>query len=303
MITHDAKSNIFNYKYSFSVDIAPICREDLICLTPKQSKQAFGGIGPVLMCYKINSALHFMDPTTLKTTELAAPYYWKAPFKALLNSRQLVEYTVMDVEIVQGVKTHKWQLAEVQICKEEDIGNDNGIVFTKTHMGHLLHPGDTVLGYDMKNSNYNDMNMDHGTNYPDVILVRKVYHKQNKKRAWKLKSLPKKELEEKTKADRQRKEADRERFMEEIEENEDLRATVNIYKDDSQTKKPAKKDNEQDNQEENAVEDDDGAPQIKDEEMLDENQAPPVKLLAGDKQQDFDDEDMFEDGNEDEGDK
>ncbi|KAF4397202.1 hypothetical protein G4B88_009048 [Cannabis sativa] len=35
LISHDTKSNNYNYKYTFSVEISPICREDLICLPSK----------------------------------------------------------------------------------------------------------------------------------------------------------------------------------------------------------------------------------------------------------------------------
>ncbi|GAB4860302.1 hypothetical protein Ancab_011782 [Ancistrocladus abbreviatus] len=35
LVSHDPKSSNYNYKYTFSVEICPICREDLICLPPK----------------------------------------------------------------------------------------------------------------------------------------------------------------------------------------------------------------------------------------------------------------------------
>ncbi|PWA39680.1 NMD3-like protein [Artemisia annua] len=46
LVSQDQKSNTYNYKYTFSVEICPICREDLICLPPKLSA-SLGNIGPV----------------------------------------------------------------------------------------------------------------------------------------------------------------------------------------------------------------------------------------------------------------
>ncbi|KAF2310151.1 hypothetical protein GH714_006755 [Hevea brasiliensis] len=46
LVSHDSKSNKYNYKYTFSVEICPICREDLICLPPKVASN-LGNIGPL----------------------------------------------------------------------------------------------------------------------------------------------------------------------------------------------------------------------------------------------------------------
>ena len=45
----------------------------------------------------------------------------------------------------------------------------------RTHLGHLLHPGDNALGYDMSTSNVVNPDLeaavDKGFAMPDVILV------------------------------------------------------------------------------------------------------------------------------------
>jgi nonsense-mediated mRNA decay protein 3 len=45
LVSQDTKSNNYNYKYTFSVEICPICREDLICLPPKVAA-SLGNLGP-----------------------------------------------------------------------------------------------------------------------------------------------------------------------------------------------------------------------------------------------------------------
>uniref|UniRef100_A0A803Q3I8 60S ribosomal export protein NMD3 n=1 Tax=Cannabis sativa TaxID=3483 RepID=A0A803Q3I8_CANSA len=51
LISHDTKSNNYNYKYTFSVEISPICREDLICL-PSKVSLSLGNLGPLVICTK-----------------------------------------------------------------------------------------------------------------------------------------------------------------------------------------------------------------------------------------------------------
>jgi nonsense-mediated mRNA decay protein 3 len=52
LVSHDTHSASYNYKYTFSVEIAPICKEDLVCLPPKVAQQ-HGQIGPLVLCMKV----------------------------------------------------------------------------------------------------------------------------------------------------------------------------------------------------------------------------------------------------------
>ena len=67
LVSHDTHSNIYNYKYSFSVEIVPICREDLLVLPPVHNK---GGIGPVVVCYRVTKNLSLINPFTLQTCDI-----------------------------------------------------------------------------------------------------------------------------------------------------------------------------------------------------------------------------------------
>lgn len=35
LVSHDIHTSTYNYKYTFSVEIAPVCKDDLICLPHK----------------------------------------------------------------------------------------------------------------------------------------------------------------------------------------------------------------------------------------------------------------------------
>lgn len=69
LVSHDLRNNTFNYKYTFSVDIAPICRDDLVIL-PKALSQSLGGIGPLVLVYKISTFVHIVDVFTMQTYEI-----------------------------------------------------------------------------------------------------------------------------------------------------------------------------------------------------------------------------------------
>jgi NMD protein affecting ribosome stability and mRNA decay len=72
------------------------------------------------------------------------------------------------------------KLAECVIAREKDFGVKDIQFTTITHLGPILQPGDTVLGYDLNNTNLNvnEELMDSfnkvSKNLPDVVLVRKV---------------------------------------------------------------------------------------------------------------------------------
>ena len=115
--------------------------------------------------------------------------------------KQLVEYIVLDVEVVSStaqvnIGGSKYVLAEVQVARVSDFGKNDTMFYVKTHLGHLLNVGDYALGYDLYSANSNDMELDKykGLVLPEVILVKKSYEerklkKRGKPRSWKLKSL------------------------------------------------------------------------------------------------------------------
>lgn len=59
----DAKSNIYNYKYTTSVEVVPICKDNVVCLPPKVA-QSLGGIGQICVVHKVTTMLHLIDPNT-----------------------------------------------------------------------------------------------------------------------------------------------------------------------------------------------------------------------------------------------
>ncbi|KAF4347016.1 hypothetical protein CsatB_002070 [Cannabis sativa] len=237
LVSHDIKSNNYNYKYTFSVEISPVCREDLICLPPKVAV-SLGNLGPLVICTKVTNSIALLDPLTLRHCYLDADQYWRSSFKSLLTSRQLVEYIILDVEIVKPeISLGGYTLADAQVARVSDFGRNDTIFNIRTHLGHLLNPGDQALGYDLYAANSNDMELDkyRGLVLPDAILVKKSYEekrqrKRGKPRSWKLKSLNMEIDDRINKGDLEKTNTEYEQFLKDLEENPDMRFNISLYR-------------------------------------------------------------------------
>ncbi|KAJ1927746.1 ribosome-binding protein [Tieghemiomyces parasiticus] len=235
LISTDIHNNTSNYKFTYSVEIAPVCRDDLVCLPPKLA-QSFGNINPLCLCSRVSNNLNLIDPSTLTHAEVQNSLYWRTPFTTLLTSRELIEYYVFDVELLGPASGKRYALADVTVARSSDFGSNDTTFHTRTHLGRFLNPGDTVLGYDLSTTNFNDVNFDKldAGRIPDVILVKKTYpnrRRKNRARHWKLKTLNKEEEELlPRKQEQARIEQDYELFMRDLEEDPEFRATVNLYK-------------------------------------------------------------------------
>lgn len=268
LISHDIHSNSYNYKFTWIVDIVPISKGSLVCLNSKMQK-SYGSIAAICLVTNVANTIHLMDPLSAQMAEINGNAYFRSPFVAICDPKQLVEYTVMDIEIIknrkqfpgQGPISFKHVVADVWVVKSSELGLNDATIHTKTHLGHLLRPGDTVLGFDLRDANVNNDDFDKlkAENIPDVVLVKKHFGDKDRRRRmrkWKLKHL----------VDGGDGDTDMENdyneFLEDLEEDPDMRQNVNIFKD-------SKKQSQQ-----IAVDTDDMAdsalPQITLEEMLDD---------------------------------
>ena len=291
LISLDVHTDVSDYKYTFSVEIVPICRDDLVVL-PKKMAKSMGNISQLVLCSKVSNNVQFIDPTTLQTSELPAPVYWRTPFNSLADSSQLVEFIVLDVEPAGSSNNGgKYILADVTVARAIDLGVNDQEYIVKSHLGGILHAGDSVMGYFIANSNYNSELFDslNQEQVPDVVLVKKSYPKRNKKtRNWKLKRMAK-EYENadslgpggggsggsgrNQRQDQERDARDYEQFLEELEEDEELRHNVNLYKtkkDENSVGNGSTTRTAGDETDEEEEDDDENAPGISVDELLDE---------------------------------
>ncbi|KAJ3158398.1 hypothetical protein HDU86_002864 [Geranomyces michiganensis] len=239
LISADIHSGTKNYKFTFSVELVPICKDDLVCLHPKLARQ-LSNTNPLVLCNRVSNTVNLLDPNTLRVADLRAPVYWDAPFTSLCEAKDLVEYYVIDTSL-EGPSAGKWALATIEVCRSTDMSRT---YFARSHLGRILNPGDHVLGYDLTHANFNSdawetLNRSGKLQggVPDVVLVRKAYpnaRKKSKTRGWRLKTLGKQEELDQVnrgKSEKARQEMDYELFLRDIEEDTELRGMINLYKD------------------------------------------------------------------------
>jgi nonsense-mediated mRNA decay protein 3 len=128
------------------------------------------------------------------------------------------------------------------VARASDFGVNDNMYTCRTHLGHILNPGDMAWGFDVANMNVCDPEMlkyldtKAGAQVPDVVLVRKSYEEKRKKRkagghrrAWMLKRIDMEMDEEvglkasKARALAEMQAEEQERFMQELEEDPELR--------------------------------------------------------------------------------
>uniref|UniRef100_A0A8I5NL83 60S ribosomal export protein NMD3 n=1 Tax=Papio anubis TaxID=9555 RepID=A0A8I5NL83_PAPAN len=261
LISQDIHSNTYNYKSTFSVEIVPVCKDNVVCLSPKLA-QSLGNMNQICVCIRVTSAIHLIDPNTLQVADIDGSTFWSHPFNSLCHPKQLEEFIVMECSIVRDIKrtagagmiSKKHALGEVWVQKTSEMNTDKQY-FCRTHLGHLLNPGDLVLGFDLANCNLNDehVNKMNSDRVPDVVLIKKSYDrtKRQRRRNWKLKELARERENMDTDDERQYQD-----FLEDLEEDEAIRKNVNIYRDSTI---PVESDT-----------DDEGAPRISLAEMLED---------------------------------
>jgi len=244
-----------------------------VAIPIKLAKQ-IGNISPLGLCYRVGTTVNVLDPATLQTADISTPIYWRAPFTSLADVQELTEFIVMDIDLL-GPQKGRWALAEATVARASDLGSNDKTYYTRTHLGNVLHPGDSVMGYLLTGTNFNNPQFDaleeshtYSSQIPDVMLVKKFYarKKKAKNRNWRLKRMTRDEGDLlPKKSDQERMDKDYEMFLRDVEEDEELRQTMALYKAQQQQKIDAEA--------MSVVETDDGedeTPHIDMEELLDE---------------------------------
>lgn len=280
LVSHDSKNNTAVQHYTYSLEISPLCREDLVLLPYKDYYlRTLGGLGPLVIVHKVYSSIVFLDPKTLRAGEITGSLYWKKPFQPLMNSREMVEFYVLECQLLP-VTNGSHQLGLVTVCLSSEVGQGHEWV-VESHLGGLLHPGDLVKGYLLDSRNLNNPDIDNENYKPesisDVVLVRKHFesqHRRRNRRNWVLKKLDVVTSQGDAmkigraagptgrKADGD-VEKDEQEFEDDVERDKELRKDINVFKVMEGDAKPTGINR-------NEEDDDSDAPEIGADELIDE---------------------------------
>jgi len=74
LISMDIHTSTKSYKFSYSISLVPICKDDLVALPVKLAKQI--NIPPLVLCYRVGTSVNFLDVNTLQTADVSPKQYW-----------------------------------------------------------------------------------------------------------------------------------------------------------------------------------------------------------------------------------
>merc|ERR1712093_601047 len=84
LISLDTQNATTNKKESYSVEIVPICKDDLVCL-PQKVARSMSNIAQLCVCHRVGNQVYLIDPLTLNLAALSAGDYWRTPFPPLAS--------------------------------------------------------------------------------------------------------------------------------------------------------------------------------------------------------------------------
>lgn len=204
LVSTDNHSNTAHIKYTLTADMVPLCRDDLVLVGKESRGKLAGRLGLVL---KVTSNISIVDAAPRRIPEVetvdvqADPYYKTGgdkTFPIIQTPERMIRWVVLDVEMIDpnedsglyggpnsGVS--KYAMANALVARESDMGQNDSTYSCVTHLGHLIQPGDIVMGYDLESSAASlslstasmgvvDLEEVVHSNVviPDVVLVKKV---------------------------------------------------------------------------------------------------------------------------------
>ncbi|RLN65454.1 hypothetical protein BBJ29_001153 [Phytophthora kernoviae] len=249
LISENVHNATANLQLTYSVELSPICKDDLLIL-PKKVAQSCSNIAPITLCARTTALLHLLDPASGQKAELTCERYWKLPFLPLATSSEMVEFVVLDVEPVDERdlrrivpestsgrgRQSKFVVADVEVARESDFGVNDTTFHVRTHLGGILSAGDTVKGYDLSSAIFGSSQTYYlKEDMPDLVLVRKVYPREDRKHHKndrKLKTLGANRRGKVSKAEVARMEQEMEIFTEEYLEEQDANEEYGMVVDE-----------------------------------------------------------------------
>ncbi|KAL8448084.1 hypothetical protein Emag_004078 [Eimeria magna] len=97
LISHDCYSNTYFYKHTVYVELAPICKDDLVFIPAKKARETFGGFASLSLCCRVGSSLTLVDPFTARSLDLSAEVYFRDSFLPLCTRKHLSYFLILSV--------------------------------------------------------------------------------------------------------------------------------------------------------------------------------------------------------------
>lgn len=225
-VGEDIQNGTLDMRFTYSVRCPPLCRQDFVIL-PKWLVKKTGNKCHCAVVQRVAKKIHLVDPMSAETITVDGPTYWKNEFLPLCSAKSLRKFNIINIEFC-GESKGKYQLADVELTDESYRER----ILVKTHLGKHLSLEHPCLAYDLrvmvKSNKDEDIIRDYGIS--DVIIAGKTTERRKTgTMKWVVKELaPRHELDE----------DDFNEFLDDLENDEDLRKDVDIYINEDAVGKP-----------------------------------------------------------------
>lgn len=168
LIAKDTKSNLTYFKNSFSVELCPINKDDLVEITNEMAKSL--GVNQRLIVIKVRTELSLLDPTTGKIVKINNANFWKNydKFEIICSSKDLKEFDVFEIVNCDSNHSHQYQISDVF------VNNGYKSIHCKTHLTNTIKEGEVVLGYDLST-----MNLENNAGFNTFIIKKNVSNEES----------------------------------------------------------------------------------------------------------------------------
>lgn len=169
LMTEDRNNNIMKYKFSYSVEIFPLCKDDLVIIDEELAKKK--NVNRLLIVLRVTTKIIFIDPLTSKTMEINKQIFFseKDSFRIIFGSKDLKLFTVTEIEKNYN-NSHSLKHTNNHSLDCYITHNFDQQIHCKTHLTYI-EEGDQIYGYDLGNCNLHFIDRDQFK----VIIVRKKY--------------------------------------------------------------------------------------------------------------------------------
>jgi len=121
LVSADLKSNVMSYKFTYFAEIVPLCKHDLIAIPPALAAKC-GQISQIVLCEKITTGVHIIDPRTGQRGSFTQDRFWHlGPFNPMAVSPQLIQFIVLDCELLDEDRS-----AELSMVKRTGSSGSGG---------------------------------------------------------------------------------------------------------------------------------------------------------------------------------
>ncbi|ADM12260.1 nonsense-mediated mRNA decay protein [Encephalitozoon intestinalis ATCC 50506] len=161
LISKDVHTSKCNYKFSYSVEIAPLCKDDLVVVGRSLSQSL--GIGSLVLVQKIATSIVLFDVGLMKSVRIAGSFYWsnQDEFKVLMSSKDFTKYSV----VMRDERRRKGGIGyDLTVTSDGSVFSE-----ARFHLGNV-EEDDEILGYDLRHLNLTV----ECEEKPEVVLVRKM---------------------------------------------------------------------------------------------------------------------------------